>query len=76
MTHENGSLRELYPRALAPIHRPPPVLLYDQGNIQFHVERLLQNLRHHGQNQYRYSGMGIQRRITRRQNCPYAVDIF
>ena len=29
--HGDGSLREPSPSALAPIHRPPPVLLDEQG---------------------------------------------
>ena len=32
-SHVDGSLREPNPRALSPIHRPPPVLLDEQENI-------------------------------------------
>ena len=51
-SHGDGSLREPNPRALAPIHRPPPVLVDEQGNVQFHVERILQKRRYHDQLQY------------------------
>ncbi|CAI5724627.1 unnamed protein product [Peronospora effusa] len=37
---------------IVPIHRPPSALLGAQGNLRFHVERLLQKRRRHGQNQY------------------------
>ena len=35
-----------------PTHRPPGALLDEQGNLQFHVERILKRRRHKGQYQY------------------------
>ena len=52
MTHEYGLLREPNPRALALLHRPPPVMLGEQVNVQFHVERIFEKRRRHGHNQY------------------------
>ena len=51
-SHGDTSLREPAQRELSPIHRPPPALLDEQGNLQFHVEKLLRKRRHHGQYQY------------------------
>ena len=82
-SHGDGLPREPSPRALAPIHRSPPVLDNEQGNVQLHVERLLQNRRIHGQNQYLVQWLGYSEsysswefEIPLRQDYPYAVDVF
>ena len=83
MTHEDGSLEEPNPRALAPIHRPPPVLIDEQGNVRFHVERILQERRRHGHNQYLVQWRGYPEvynswefEVPLRQDCPFAVDVY
>ena len=40
-SHGDTSLRESARRELSPIYRPPPALLDEQENLQFHVEKLL-----------------------------------
>ena len=35
------TIREPKPHGLQPTHRPPPALLSQQGNLQFHVEKVL-----------------------------------
>ena len=42
--HEGSAPPEQARHELVPIHRPPPPLLDAQGNLQFHVERLLQSV--------------------------------
>ena len=51
-SHGDVSLSEPSPRALAPIQRPPPMLLDEQKDIQFHVEIPLQKRSRHDQHQY------------------------
>ena len=66
-----------------PTHRPPPALLDEKGNLQFHVERLLKRRRHKGQYQYLVKWRGYPEsenswefEVPLRQDCPYAVDVF
>ena len=66
-----------------PTHRPPPALLYKQGNLQFHVERLLKRLRHKGHYQYlvkwreyHESENSWEFEAPLRQDCPFTVDVF
>ena len=82
-SHGDTSLREPAQRELSPIHRPPPALLDEQGNLQFHVEKLLRKRRHHGQYQYLVKWRGYpeswnswEYEVPLRQDCPYAVDVF
>ena len=65
------------------IFRPPPTLLDEQGNQQFHVEKILQRRRRSGQYQYLVKWRGYPEsenswefEILLRQDCPYAVDVF
>ena len=51
-SHEDVSRLEPNPRALSSIHRLPPALLDEHGNLQCHVEKFIRKRRHHGQNQY------------------------
>ena len=79
---------DLPPRPLAPrerpwSHRPPPALLDEQGNLQFHVEKVLQRRRRQGQNQYLVQWQGYPESYNSwefegplRQDCPNAVDVF
>ena len=83
MTHEDGSPHEPNPRAFAPIHRTPPVLLDEQGNVQFHVEKILRKRHHHGQNQFLVKWRGYPEaykswefEVPLQQDCPYAVDVY
>ena len=82
------SLGEIPPRgpifgAPPPVHRPPPTLLDEQGNRQFHVEKLLKRRRRHGHDQYLVKWRGYpesenswEYEIPRRHDCPYALDVF
>ena len=76
LTHRNGGECQ---RKLSPINRPPPVLLDEQGNQQFHVEKLLQRRRRDGQYQYLVKWRGHpesenswEYEIPLRQDCPFA----
>ena len=46
------SPRESKPQGLQATHRAPPAFLDEQRNLQFHVERLLQQRRRNGQYEY------------------------
>ena len=81
MTPGDGSLQEPNPSALAPIHRPPPPLLDEKEDVQFHVEKILQKRRRHGQNQYLVKCRGYPKaynsweyEVPVSQDFPFAVD--
>jgi hypothetical protein len=80
---QGSSLEVPTSRGFPPVHRPPPTLLDEQGNRQFHVERLLQRRRRKGQYQYLVKWRGYpdsenswEFETPLRQDCPYAVDVF
>ena len=65
------------------IHRPPPALLAEQGNLQFHVERLLKRRLNKGQYRYLVKWGGYlesenswKSKKPLRQDCPYDVEFF
>ena len=76
-------LREPISHGPPPVHRPPPTLLDEHGNRQFHVEKLLKRRRRHGQYQYLVKWRGYPKsenswefEAPLRQDCPYAIDVF
>ena len=80
---EGCSPPEPEPHGLQLTHRPPPALLDEQGNFQFHVEKILQRRRRHGQYQYLVKWRGYpesenswEYEVPLRQDCPYAVEVF
>ncbi|CAI5714511.1 unnamed protein product [Hyaloperonospora brassicae] len=82
-SHGDHSAREEPSRAPPSVYRPPPTLLDEQGNRQFHVERLLKRRRRQGQYQYLVKWRGYPEsenswefEVPLRQDCPYAVDVF
>ena len=82
-SHEDCSPPELSSHGPQPTHRPPPALLDKQGNLQFHVEKILQRRRRHGQYQYLVKWRGYpesenswEYEVPLLQDCPYAVEVF
>ncbi|CCI50318.1 unnamed protein product [Albugo candida] len=82
-SREDTSLREPDSSGHPPIQRPPPALLDKQGNLHFHVEKVLARRRRHGQNQYLTKWRGYpesenswEYEIPLRQDFPYAMDVF
>jgi hypothetical protein len=64
-------------------HRPPAALLDEQGDLHYHVERLLARRRCQGQNQYLVKWRGYPHsqnswefEVPLRQDCPDVVDAF
>ena len=85
---EQGSPGDRSPVTLAPYEplltqQPPPALLDEQANRQFHVERVLGRRRRQGQYQYLVKWRGyvksensLEFEVPLRQDCSYAVDVY
>ena len=66
-----------------PTQRPPPASLDEQGNLQFHVKKLLNRRHHKGQCRYLVKWRGYPEsknswefEVPLRQDYPYAVDVL